>query len=103
MPPAAQVVKPKPKPKGSLNQSLKEWRKTAADELQKPVYFVLSNKVLDEIASRRPLDLAALEKVPGIGPAKLLKFGRLIIDIVQSHSGDVDVEVSEWGSCNYIR
>jgi ATP-dependent DNA helicase UvrD/PcrA len=56
-------------------QGLKEWRlaKARADEV--PAYVVFNDRTLAELAARTPRTLAELAAVPGIGPAKLERYG----------------------------
>eukprot|EP01032_Pedospumella_encystans_P023653 gene23653-26770_t len=72
----------------SLFQDLKNWRKRMADETQKPAYIVLNNKMVETIAIKRPKDLVELSMISGVGPQKLKKYGRTILDIVQAHQND---------------
>jgi DNA helicase-2/ATP-dependent DNA helicase PcrA len=60
--------------------ALKEWRlkRSKADDI--PAYVVFHNSTLAEIASRRPRTIAELASVPGIGPAKLERYGRDVLD-----------------------
>jgi superfamily II DNA helicase RecQ len=60
--------------------ALKEWRlkRSKADEI--PAYVVFHNSTLAEIASRRPQTIAELASVPGVGPAKLERYGRDVLD-----------------------
>jgi ATP-dependent DNA helicase UvrD/PcrA len=60
--------------------ALKEWRlkRSKADEI--PAYVVFHNSTLAEIASRRPNTIAELALVPGVGPAKLERYGRDVLD-----------------------
>jgi ATP-dependent DNA helicase UvrD/PcrA len=60
--------------------ALKEWRlqRSKADEI--PAYVVFHNSTLAEIASRRPRTIAELASVPGVGPAKLERYGRDVLD-----------------------
>jgi DNA helicase-2/ATP-dependent DNA helicase PcrA len=64
--------------------ALKEWRlkRSKADEI--PAYVVFHNSTLAEIASRRPKTIAELALVPGIGPAKLERYGRDVLDALAS-------------------
>ncbi len=48
----------------------------------KPAYVVFDNKTAAAIADRAPKTLAQLAKVPGIGPAKLEKYGEAILAVV---------------------
>jgi superfamily II DNA helicase RecQ len=55
--------------------ALKEWRlkRAKADEI--PAYVVFHNSTLAEIAQRRPQTIRELAAVPGVGPAKLERYG----------------------------
>jgi DNA helicase II / ATP-dependent DNA helicase PcrA len=56
-------------------QALREWRlkRSRADEV--PAYVVFNDRTLAELAARTPQTLAELAAVPGIGPAKLERYG----------------------------
>jgi DNA helicase II / ATP-dependent DNA helicase PcrA len=62
--------------------ALKRWRlqRATADDL--PAYVVFHNATLAEIAGRRPHDLSALGSVPGVGPAKLARYGSEVLRVV---------------------
>jgi DNA helicase-2/ATP-dependent DNA helicase PcrA len=72
-----------PRPKGERAlleqtpavQALREWRlaRSRADEV--PAYVVFNDRTLAELASRTPRTLAELAAIPGIGPAKLERYG----------------------------
>ena len=47
-----------------------------------PAYVVAYDETLASIAAARPTTLAALERVKGIGPAKLDRYGADILAIV---------------------
>jgi ATP-dependent DNA helicase UvrD/PcrA len=55
--------------------ALKAWRLARAREDDVPAYLVFHNSTLEEIAARRPRTLAELAAVPGVGPAKLDRYG----------------------------
>lgn len=59
--------------------ALKRWRlqRAKADEI--PAYVVFHNSTLAEIAARRPTTISELASVPGIGPAKLERYGRDVL------------------------
>ena len=59
----------------ALFQRLRELRKTFADRQRVPAYIVFSDKVLLEMAMRRPANEVEMLAVPGVGPAKLAKYG----------------------------
>jgi DNA helicase-2/ATP-dependent DNA helicase PcrA len=60
--------------------TLKEWRlkRARADEI--PAYVVFHNSTLEEIAERRPKTIPELATVPGVGPAKLERYGREVLE-----------------------
>jgi DNA helicase-2/ATP-dependent DNA helicase PcrA len=64
--------------------ALKEWRlkRSKADEI--PAYVVFHNSTLAEIAARRPQSIAELASVPGVGPAKLERYGRDVLEALAS-------------------
>ncbi len=56
-------------------QALREWRLARARADEVPAYVVFSDRTLAELAARTPRTIAELAAVPGIGPAKLERFG----------------------------
>ncbi len=56
-------------------QALKEWRLARAREDEVPAYMVFNDRTLAELVARTPQTLAELAAVPGIGPAKLERYG----------------------------
>lgn len=49
-----------------------------------PAYVVASDETLASIAAARPTSLTALERVKGIGPSKLDKYGADLLAIIAS-------------------
>jgi len=56
-------------------QALREWRLARARADEVPAFVVFSDRTLAELAARTPHTLAELAAVPGIGPAKLERYG----------------------------
>jgi DNA helicase-2/ATP-dependent DNA helicase PcrA len=56
-------------------QALREWRLARARADEVPAYVVFNDRTLAELAARSPRTIAELAAVPGIGPAKLERFG----------------------------
>jgi DNA helicase II / ATP-dependent DNA helicase PcrA len=56
-------------------QALREWRLARARADEVPAFVVFSDRTLAELAARTPRTLAELAAVPGIGPAKLDRYG----------------------------
>jgi len=75
--------------------ALKRWRlqRATADDL--PAYIVFHNSTLAEIAGRKPRDLAELRVVPGVGPAKIERYGADVLRVVAECSQQ-QVEEHSW-------
>jgi DNA helicase-2/ATP-dependent DNA helicase PcrA len=60
--------------------ALKRWRlaRARADEL--PAYVVFHDSTLAEIVRRGPRSLGELAAIPGVGPAKLERYGKEVLD-----------------------
>jgi DNA helicase-2/ATP-dependent DNA helicase PcrA len=65
-----------------LFDALRAWRTERAREEQKPAYVVASDETLASIAAARPASLTALERVKGIGPNKLDRYGADLLALV---------------------
>jgi ATP-dependent DNA helicase RecQ len=62
-----------------LFERLRTLRRSLADRQGVPAYIVFSDKVLREMAARRPSGAAELLAVPGVGPAKLERYGQAFL------------------------
>jgi DNA helicase-2/ATP-dependent DNA helicase PcrA len=83
MHPAAERA-PRPGASGDpLFEALRVWRTEQARIEAVPAYVVAPDKTLTEIAERRPRTISALRRIPGIGPAKLERYGDDILAIVE--------------------
>jgi ATP-dependent DNA helicase RecQ len=65
--------------------ALEAYRAKMARSLRWKGYMVFQDRVIAAIEEERPRSLAALERVPGLGPAKIARFGQDILDIVRRH------------------
>jgi ATP-dependent DNA helicase RecQ len=68
-------------------ESLRSLRKHLADQEGVPAYIVFSDKVLVEMLERRPRTPAELLTVPGVGPAKLERYGEAFLQALQELEG----------------
>ncbi|HWG91645.1 MAG TPA: UvrD-helicase domain-containing protein [Candidatus Thermoplasmatota archaeon] len=78
-------AQPPPRPeleRSELLDRLKAWRKQEAVRQRVPLYLVLPERTLHEIAVRRPKDLKALLAVHGIGSRRAVSYGDAILEIV---------------------
>jgi len=64
-------------------ERLRDWRRRISKELNIPAFTVIHNKALVGIVQRMPKTLSDLERVGGIGPAKIEKYGEEILRIVK--------------------
>ena len=79
--PAESVAAP-PVGDPALFQRLREWRSVVARRQGIAAFMVLHDRTLNELAARRPSDLAQLEAVPGIGPSKLDQYGKALLELL---------------------
>jgi DNA helicase II / ATP-dependent DNA helicase PcrA len=56
-------------------KALREWRLARARADEVPAYVVFNDRTLAELAARTPRTIAELAAIPGIGPAKLERYG----------------------------
>ncbi|SHG37428.1 ATP-dependent DNA helicase UvrD2 [Streptoalloteichus hindustanus] len=61
---------------------LRAWRTDRAKQLKVPAYVVFTDATLTAIAEQRPADEAGLVAIPGIGAAKLDRYGADVIALV---------------------
>jgi len=67
----------------ALFERLRHLRKELADARGVPAYIVFNDKVLLEMALRRPASPEALLEIPGVGPAKLERYGEAFLQAVE--------------------
>ncbi len=71
---------------GPLFATLRSLRSELARRDGVPAYVVFPDRTLAEIAARRPVSLAALADVRGVGPARLDRYGEQFLAAVRTHS-----------------
>ncbi len=64
--------------------TLKQWRLERAKADEVPAYVVFHNATLEAIAERGPRTLAELATVPGVGPAKLERYGSEVLAALEA-------------------
>jgi superfamily II DNA helicase RecQ len=81
--PTALAVAPAPlSAKGeALAARLKEWRAAEAKRLGVPAFMVLNDRTLAALAQARPANPRQLLEVSGMGPAKVERFGKEILEL----------------------
>jgi ATP-dependent DNA helicase UvrD/PcrA len=78
----AETAKPRLEPTPAV-LALKEWRLARARADDVPAFVVFSDRTLAELVARSPRTLGELAAVPGIGPAKLERYGRELLDTLE--------------------
>ena len=69
----------------SLFERLRALRKRLADENGLPPYVIFHDSTLREMAEHMPLDLDQFAALPGVGQAKLARYGEQFIAAVRAH------------------
>ena len=67
-----------------LFDALREWRSGRAREDGMAPYIVAHDSVLGAIAEARPTSLAALERIKGMGPTKIDRYGADILAVIRA-------------------
>ncbi len=67
-----------------LEARLKRLRAALAKEEGRPAYGIFTNRLLEELLRRKPDNLGDLAALPGMGPARLRKFGRRILQAMKA-------------------
>jgi ATP-dependent DNA helicase RecQ len=62
--------------------SLRAWRRETANQKGIPAYVILHDATLREIAARRPVTLAELGEISGLGTKKLEAYGEAVLAVV---------------------
>ncbi|HUH05351.1 MAG TPA: HRDC domain-containing protein, partial [Kofleriaceae bacterium] len=68
-----------------LARAMDNYRRRMARELSWKAYMVFQRRVILAVDRQRPDTMAALERIPGLGPAKLERFGDDILAMVRRH------------------
>lgn len=66
-----------------LLEELWSWREITAEEMDRPPFKVLGDKVLVELTQRKPNSLAGLQPIRGFGDRQINRFGRQILEAVR--------------------
>jgi ATP-dependent DNA helicase RecQ len=65
-----------------LFERLRAWRRETAAGAEVPAFVVFSDRTLRALASVRPSDESQLAAVPGVGPAKLERYGPDLLAVI---------------------
>ena len=67
-----------------LSAQLRDWRLERARSDGVPAYVVATNACLDEVCRRLPGDTGELAEVPGMGPARVERYGDDLLELVRA-------------------
>jgi len=67
-------------------RDLDQYRRRMARQLKWKAYMVFQRRVILAIDHQRPTTLDALARIPGLGPAKIARFGEDILSVVRRHA-----------------
>ena len=73
---------------GPVTWALEKYRQRMARTLRWKGYMVLQRRVIAAIDRERPTSHDALARVPGLGPAKIERFGDDILDLIRRHGSE---------------
>ncbi len=76
----------------ALQKVLYGWRRRTADSQGIPTYAIMDNELMLRIAESRPQHLEELAQLPGMGAARLEKYGGVILDLVKLTASSADDE-----------
>jgi ATP-dependent DNA helicase RecQ len=65
--------------------ALRQWRLDTARAAKVPPYVIFHDKTLAEIARSRPVSIADLAAVSGVGPAKLERYGAAVLAAIRAN------------------
>ncbi len=71
-----------------LFESLRLLRLKIATEEGKPAYVIFTDKVLYEMAEKKPVSISQLAGISGVGEAKVAKYGKDFIALIRKETGE---------------
>ncbi|HYI48879.1 MAG TPA: DNA helicase RecQ [Allosphingosinicella sp.] len=74
-------------PHDPLFEALRARRRELAAEQSVPPYVIFHDSTLREMAELKPTTLAALSRVSGVGEAKLERYGRAFVEVIDGFAG----------------
>jgi len=66
--------------------ALETYRKQTARRLRWKSYMVFPKSVIVALDKHRPTSVGELERIPGLGPTRIAKFGSDLVAIVRRHA-----------------
>ncbi len=69
----------------ALFERLRTVRRELAKQLGKPAYVVFPDTTLREMARHKPTDVVEMLAIPGVGQAKMQRFGDIFLEAIAAH------------------
>ena len=69
-----------------LSKALERFRKSTARQLKWKPYMVFQQRVITALEAQKPSTLSELERIPGLGHAKIERFGAELLALVRRHA-----------------
>ena len=69
---------------------MKQCRKSLANSSGVPVFAVLGDATLKELASQKPEKIAGLSRISGFGEVKIQHYGKAVIDVIAEYENDAE-------------
>lgn len=73
-------------PRTPLEIALRDWRRRIGDELQRPLFQIMSNQLLQNIVKWKPRSKEQLGVLNGMGRYTLNRYGKHILELVEKHA-----------------
>ncbi len=70
----------------ALFEALRRRRSELAKEQRVPAYVVFADRTLIDMARRKPMTVAEMSAVHGVGEAKLKQYGDIFLDAIRQHA-----------------
>jgi ATP-dependent DNA helicase RecQ len=68
-----------------LARALETFRRTKARELQWKSYMIFQRRTIAALDQARPTSELQLARIPGLGPAKIARFGPALLELIRRH------------------
>ncbi len=78
----------------ALFELLKNLRKKISKDKNLPPYVIFQDPSLEEMATTYPITNEDMAQINGVGMGKVVKFGKLFIDLIKKYVDDNDIETA---------
>jgi ATP-dependent DNA helicase RecQ len=68
----------------TVPDALRAWRRAKSEETGLPLYIILQNRTIEELAAKRPKTINDLKDIYGMGEAKIEQYGSEMLDVLNT-------------------